>query len=63
MHLIVKLAVGNNHSLWTPTQMEPTASFVPLDSRTQEISKEPVMLSIQPNEAFLARLMDYSRNR
>jgi len=63
MNLTVKLAVGNNHSLWTPTQMEPAASFVPLYSRTQEISKEPVMFSIQPNEAFLAHLMDYSRNR
>jgi hypothetical protein len=63
MYLIVKLTVGNNHSLWTPTQMESAASFVPLDSRTQEIPKEPVMLSIQPDKAFLARLMNHSRNR
>jgi hypothetical protein len=63
MNLIVKLSVDNNHSLWTPTQMESAASFIPLDSRAQEISKEPMMLSIQPDKAFLARLMDYSWNR
>jgi hypothetical protein len=58
MNLTVKLAMGNNQSLWTPTQMEPAASFVPFDSCAQEISKEPVMFSIQPDEAFLPRLMD-----
>src|SRR5712691_9141131 len=63
MNLTVKLSVGNNHSLGTPTQMEPAAGFVPLNSRTQEVSKEPVMFSIQPNEAFLARLVNYCRNR
>jgi hypothetical protein len=63
MNIMVKLAVGNNHGLWTPTQMESAASFIPLDSRAQGVSKEPVMFSIEPNEAFLSRLMDYSRNR
>jgi len=60
VHLTVKLSVGKNHSLWTPTQVEPAASFIPLNSRAQEVSKEPVMFSIQPNEAFLACLMDHS---
>src|SRR5215471_6477014 len=63
MNLIVKLAVGDNYSLWTPTQMESAAGFIPLDSHAQEVSKEPVMFSIEPNEAFLSRLMDYSQNR
>src|SRR4029450_1194474 len=63
MHLIIQLAVGNNHSLWTPAQMESAAGFIPLDSCAQEVSKELVMFSIQPDEAFLASLMDYCRNR
>src|SRR5713101_8243812 len=63
MNLTVKLSVGNNHSLCTPTQMESATSFVPLDSHAQEVSKEPVMFSIQPDEAFLARRMDHHWNR
>jgi hypothetical protein len=62
MNLMVKLAMSNKQSLWTPTQMEPAAGFIPLDGRAQEVSKEPVMLAIQPHEAFLACLMDYSGN-
>jgi hypothetical protein len=43
--------------------VEPATGFVPLDSRAQEVSKESVMFSIQPDEAFLARFVDDCRNR
>jgi hypothetical protein len=42
----VKLSVDNGDGLNAPADVELTASLIPLDNGTKEISKEPVMFSV-----------------